>query len=138
MKKNMLISMLTLYAFCSPICFNTVHNNALNTPGTAEAATYLDDSSKNFGISADNMYLTSLSVLNSLDYEIIEMQSKSGYILFRTGAKDYIMTVTAITPVTSNIKILPANSVYSTGTTVQKTIFNELELNKLNLLKKQG
>ncbi len=52
------------------------------------------------------MYLTSLSVLNSLDYEIIEMQSKSGYILFRTGAKDYIMTVTAITPVTSNIKIL--------------------------------
>jgi len=138
MKKNMLISMLTLCAFCSPICFNTVHNNALSMSGTAEAATYLDDSSKNFGISADNMYLTSLSVLNSLDYEIIEMQSKSGYILFRTGAKDYIMTVTAITPVTSNIKILPANSVYSTGTTVQKTIFNELELNKLNLLKKQG
>ncbi len=138
MKKNMLIFMLTLCALCSPICFNTVHNNALSTPGTAEAATYLDDSSKNFGISADNMYLTSLSVLNSLDYEIIEMQSKSGYILFRTGAKDYIMTVTAITPVTSNIKILPANSVYSTGTTVQKTIFNELELNKLNLLKKQG
>jgi len=104
----------------------------------ANAASYLDDSSKNFGVSADNMYLTSLSVLNSLNYEIIEMQSKSGYILFRTGAKDYIMTVTALTPVTSNIKILPANSVYSTGTAVQKTIFNELELNKLNILKKQG
>lgn len=102
------------------------------------AATYLDDSSKNFGVSADNMYLTSLSVLNSLNYEIIEMQSKSGYILFRTGAKDYIMTVTALSPVTSNIKILPANSVYSTGTAVQKTIFEQLELNKLNILKKQG
>ncbi len=138
MKKNMLVSMLTLCALCSPICFNTAHNKALSMSGTAEAATYLDDSSKNFGISADNMYLTSLSVLNSLDYEIIEMQSKSGYILFRTGAKDYIITVTALTPVTSNIKILPANSVYSTGTTVQKTIFEKLEANKLNILKKQG
>lgn len=104
----------------------------------ANAATYLDDSSKNFGVSADNMYLTSLSILNDLNYEIIEMQSKSGYILFRTGAKDYIMTVTALSPVTSNIKILPANSVYSTGTAVQKTIFERLELNKLNILKKQG
>ncbi len=101
-------------------------------------ASYLDDSIKNFGVSADNMYLTSLSVLNSLNYEILEMQSKSGYILFRTGAKDYIMTITALTPVTSNIKILPANSIYSTGTSVQKTIFDELELNKLNILKKQG
>lgn len=104
----------------------------------ANAATYLDDSTKNFGVSADNMYLTSLSILNDLNYEIIEMQSKSGYILFRTGAKDYIMTVTALTPVTSNIKILPANSVYSTGTAVQKTIFEKLEANKLNILKKQG
>lgn len=110
--------------------------NMINTE--VSAATYLDDSSKNFGVSADNMYLTSLSVLNSLNYEIIEMQSKSGYILFRTGAKDYIMTVTALSPVTSNIKILPANSVYSTGTAVQKTIFEQLELNKLNILKKQG
>ena len=110
--------------------------NMINTE--VSAATYLDDSSKNFGVSADNMYLTSLSVLNSLNYEIIEIQSKSGYILFRTGAKDYIMTVTALSPVTSNIKILPANSVYSTGTAVQKTIFEQLELNKLNILKKQG
>ena len=33
-------------------------------------ASYLDESIKNFGVSADNMYLTSLSVLNSLNYEI--------------------------------------------------------------------
>ena len=66
------------------------------------------------------------------------MKSASGYILFRTGAKDYIMTITAASPVTSNIKILPANSIYSTGSTVQKTIFDALEANKLNILKKQG
>ena len=102
------------------------------------SASYLEESTKNFGVSADNMYLTSLSVLNSLNYEILETQSKSGYILFSTGAKDYIMTVTALSPVTSNIKILPANSLFTTGTAIQKTIFNELEVNKLNILKKQG
>ncbi len=111
---------------------------ALSFAAPSNAASYLDDSIKNFGVGADNMYLTSLSVLNSLNYEILEMQSASGYILFRTGAKDYIMTVTAISPVTSTIKILPANSVFSTGSTVQKTIFDALEANKLNILKKQG
>lgn len=102
------------------------------------SASYLDDSIKNFGVSADNMYLTSLSVLNSLNYEILEIQSKSGYVLFRAGAKDYILMVSSNTPVTSVIKILPANSIYSTGTEIQKTIFTELEANKLNILKKQG
>ena len=110
----------------------------LSFQGAAFAESYLDDSIKNFGVSADNMYLTSLSVLNELNYEILDMQYASGYILFRTGAKDYIMTVSAITPVTSAIKIMPANSIYSTGSTVQKTIFEALELNKLNILKKQG
>lgn len=101
-------------------------------------ASYLDDSIKNFGISADNMYLDTLSVLNSLNYEILEMQSKSGRILFRTGAKDYIITVTPLSNVTSTVKIMPFNSIFSTGTTVQKIIFDELETNKLNILKKQG
>jgi len=123
MKKNLIFTILFLI-----FAFNT----------SAFGASYLDDSIKNFGVSADNMYLTSLSVLNSLNYEILEMQSASGYILFRTGAKDYIMTVSAITPVTSTIKILPANSIFSTGSTVQKTIFDALEVNKLNILKKQG
>lgn len=102
------------------------------------SASYLDESIKNFGVSADNMYLTSLSVLNSLNYEILEIQSKSGYVLFRAGAKDYILMVSSNTPVTSIIKILPANSIYSTGVEIQKTIFAELEANKLNILKKQG
>lgn len=101
-------------------------------------ASYLEDSMKNYGVSADNMFLTSLSILNSLNYEVLEIQSKSGYILFRAGAKDYILMVTALTPVTSNVKILPANSVFSTGSAVQKTIFGELDTNKLNILKKQG
>jgi len=101
-------------------------------------ASYLDESMKNYGISADNMFLTSLSVLNALNYEILEMQSSSGYILFRTGAKDYILSVTPLSEVTSIVKILPANSVFSTGSTVQKTIFTELDTNKLNILKKQG
>lgn len=102
----------------------------------AANASYLDESIRNFGVSADNMYLTTLSILNSLNYEILEIQSKSGYILFRTGAKDYLVTVTALSPVTSSVKILPANSIFSNGTVVQKTIFDELELNKLNILKK--
>ncbi len=123
----MKIKLITVLAFFT-LCFAVPSN----------AASYLDDSIKTFGVSADNMYLTSLSILNSLNYEILEMQSASGYILFRTGAKDYIMTITAASPVTSNIKILPANSIYSTGSTVQKTIFDALEANKLNILKKQG
>ena len=62
--------------------------------------------SKNYQITADNLYLVALSSLNKLNFKIAEMQSESGYILFKTPNNDeYLIMISDNGDNTSNIKI---------------------------------
>ncbi len=98
----------------------------------------LANCNKNYPISADNLYMLTLSSLNSQgQFEVIEMQSKSGYILFRTtNKKEYIVTISKEGSTTSSIKILPANSDFSQGTSIQKMVFDTIDLNIKNIPQK--
>ena len=80
----------------------------------------LTNCNKNYPISADNLYMLTLSALNSQgQYEVVEMQSKSGYIMFQTSNKNqYIVTISKEGSASSNIKTLPANSDFSKGTII--------------------
>ena len=71
--------------------------------------------------------MASLNVLNSNNkFNISEIQTKNGYILFALGSKYYLLTVTRRYKNQSEVKILPQNSDYSQGSTVATTIFNAL------------
>lgn len=97
----------------------------------------LSSCNKNYSVSADNLYLLTLSALNSTgQYDIIEMQSKSGYIMFKTLNKNYIVTVSKEGTNSSSIKILPANSDFTSGTGIQKAIFDTIDLNIKNIPQK--
>lgn len=92
---------------------------------------------KNYPISADNLYLLTLSAINSTgQYEVIELQSKSGYIMFKILNKNYIATISKEGANTSSIKILPANSDFSSDTSIQKAIFDTIDLNINNIPQK--
>ena len=92
---------------------------------------------KTYPISADNLYLLTLSCLNGTgQFEVIEMQSKNGYIVFRVNKKDYIVSISKNGSSSSIIKILPVNSDYSTGTAIQKAVFDTIELNIKNIPQK--
>ena len=91
---------------------------------------------KTYPISAQDLYMLTLSLLNNTSqYNILEFQSKSGYILFRTASKDYLITISKIGANSSGIKILPANSNFSNGINVQNAIFYSIESNIKNTLK---
>ena len=114
---TILMSLITLGAFCDE--------------------SLLSSCRKNFSLPADKLYLLTLSTLNSTgQFEVLEMQTKNGYILFRSGNKNYIATVSKETTNTSSIKILPSNSDFSGGTYVQKTIFDTIDLNLKNIPEK--
>jgi len=81
---------------------------------------------KSYQRPADEMFLLSVAALNKNRYEILEMQSQSGYILFRAFAKDYLLTVSNKTGGTS-IKIVPSNSNFSSGVSVQAAVFSTLD-----------
>ncbi len=88
----------------------------------------LDECYKIYPVDADNLFMSSLNVLSSSNrFSISEIQSKNGYILFLTGSKYYLLTVTKRYKNQSEVKILPQNSDYSQGSSVASAIFEMLD-----------
>lgn len=91
-------------------------------------ASILDECYKIYPVDADNLFMSSLNVLSNSDkFEISEIQTKNGYILFSVGSKYYLLTVTKRYKNQSEIKILPQNSDYSQGSVIATTIFTLLD-----------
>ena len=110
---TVLMSLITLGAYCDESLLSSCY--------------------KTYPLAADKLYLLTFSALNSTgQYEVLEMQTKNGYILFKAANKSYIATISKETTSTSGIKILPSNSDFSGGTYVQKTIFDTIEANLKN------
>ncbi len=69
------------------------------------------DCIKLFSKDADSVFLASLAAINAHPkFEISEIQSKNGYILFSLGSKYYLLTVTKRYQNQTEVKILPQNS----------------------------
>lgn len=88
----------------------------------------LNECYKIYPYDADILYMSALSAINSdSKYNISELQSKNGYILFTHGAKYYLLTLTKRYKNQTEIKILPQNSDYSEGCQAAKEIFTILD-----------
>lgn len=89
--------------------------------------------SKNFSISADNLFMVTLSSIQKLNYKIVEMQSTSGYILFKTPSNDeYLIMVSNNGNNTANIKISKSKQ-DSPLADVRNLIFTEIQNNLYNV-----
>ena len=92
-------------------------------------ATILDDCYKIYSVDADNLFMSAISAINqSNKYQISEIQTKNGYILFTHGNKYYLLTLTKRYKNQTEIKILPQNSDYSQGAGVANNIFNLIDI----------
>ena len=89
--------------------------------------------SKNFSISADNLFMVTLSSIQKLNYKIVEMQSTSGYILFKTPTGDeYLIMVSNNGNNTANIKITKSKQ-DSPLADIRNLIFTEIQNNLYNV-----
>ena len=96
-------------------------------------ANIFEDSFKIYPVEADSLYMTALSAINTSNrFDIVEMQSKNGYILFLYGSKYYLLTVTKRYQNQTEIKILPQNSDFSQGSEVAQSVFRLVD-NQLKL-----
>ena len=98
----------------------------LMTPALAND-TLLGACVKEYPINHKELYLNALSAIGNNKFEILEMQSKSGLILFQAGRTEYVATVYVTKSGSSEIKILPINSNFTSGVEVQRAIFATLD-----------
>jgi hypothetical protein len=87
-----------------------------------------DNCIKTYNMPADTLYMSTFSALAQLGYPVQEIQSQSGYIAF----KDKIYGVLYLATITkdgtgSQIKIMPADSNFSRGFSVQESVFKTLD-----------
>ena len=103
-------------------------------------ASILDDSKKIYPKDADILFMSALSAISSCNkFEISEIQTRNGYILFTYNSKYYLLTLTKRYKNQTEIKVLPQNSDYSQGSTVAHTVFTlideQLKTKPLELVK---
>ena len=84
---------------------------------------------KVFDFPVEKLFYISIAALNANNFEIEELQSKMGYILFKGAGKTFLMSVVRVTPEKSMLKITPADNVYFFPYGVVYNIYKYIELN---------
>lgn len=84
---------------------------------------------RNFDFPVEKLFYLSILAINANHFEIEELQSKMGYILFRAAGKTFLMSVVKVDAEHSMLKITPADNVYFFPYGVVYNIYKYIELN---------
>ena len=95
---------------------------------------------KTFKLNTQKLFYLTLAGINANRFDIDEIKSKSGYVLFSVAQKQFLARVIKIDPQTSILKITPCNNIYYFPIGIVQNMFKYVELNantpieKLNIL----
>lgn len=84
---------------------------------------------KIFNFPVEKLFYMSILAVNANHFEIEELQSKMGYILFRAVNKNFLMSVVKVDADHSMLKITPADNIYFFPYGVVHNIYKYIELN---------
>ncbi len=97
----------------------------LTTPTNMEFA----DCTKSYNLPAENLYYLTVDSITANRFEIKELQSKMGYVLFKAANKEFLATVAYYGPNKSILKITPANGQYYFAPGIVLNVFKFIDLN---------
>lgn len=88
-----------------------------------------DNCTKTYYISAEKLFYLTLASISANRFEIKEMQSKTGYILFKAANKEFLASVVYFGLNKSMLKITPTNNNYYFAPGIVYNIFKYIDLN---------
>lgn len=89
----------------------------------------VENCNKIFKLSVQKLFYLTLAGINANRFTIDEIQSKSGYVLFSVGQRQFFASVIKINPQYSLLKITPCNSNYYFPIGIVQNMFRYIELN---------
>ena len=108
--------------------YSTGEQMSLSTLITAQNIPY-ENCWKVFNTDNNTLFFLTLSAINANRFEIEEIQSKSGYILFTAVNKPFLATVVNVNKNQGMLRITPANNSYFFQPGIILNIFKFIELN---------
>lgn len=100
-----------------------------NSQTTQATYTNYKDCIRLYKLPFEKLYFLALSSVNANKYEILEMQSRNGYIIFEANAKEFLLTVMKKDKNFSFLRITPCDNNYYFSPRIPENIFRYVDLN---------
>lgn len=84
---------------------------------------------KSFKLDSQKLFYLTLAGISANRFEIQEIQSKSGYIIFSVSQRQFLASVIVIDAKNSMLKITPCNNIYYFPVGIVQNMFKYIELN---------
>lgn len=101
-------------------------------PVKVEQKIELSQCVKTFPIAYDKLYYLTLAAANEYNYNLKEIQTRGGYIVFETGNRKYLASVIYVSSAKSMLKITPYSGDYNFSVEIPQNIFKYIELYQNN------
>lgn len=99
--------------------------SALITPQNVE----FEKCTKQYNLPPEKLYYLTAGAINANRFEIDELQSKTGYILFRAVGKEFLASVVKLSTQKSMLKITPTDGNYYFAPGIVSNTFKYIDLN---------
>ncbi len=127
MKKLPLIICLISFSLLSGLSMQTfAKEDELEASYAQTAAHYTNykDCIKLYKLPYEKLFYLALSSVNGSKYELLEMQSRNGYIIFKADNKEFLISVFKKDKNSTFIKITPCDNSYYFSPQIPQKIFN--------------
>lgn len=119
------ILFLVLFLSFNSVCAETYTPTSQSEVGHVS----VESCSKQFNTTSEKLFYLTLSALSKYNYQINEMQSKSGYILFTANNTSFLASVSKIDSNNSVLRIMPEKNNFYFPSIILSNIFNYITLN---------
>lgn len=99
------------------------------TKQVSSAYTNYRDCIRLYKLPFEKLYYLALSSVNENKYEIIEMQSRNGYILFKADGREFLLTVMKKDKNFTFLKLTPADNNYYFSSFIPQKVFRQVDVN---------
>lgn len=122
-----LIFILSLFLyFSSEFNFNNI---AFSDESFKSIYVNVEDCTKIYPVNTEKLFFLTLSALSASRFNILEIQTRSGYILFRSYNKDFLAVISPKDYKNSQIRITPADNSYAFDRNILIKLFQHLDQN---------
>ena len=110
---------------------NVIAQTTATTEPALPQATYTDyhNCIRLYKLPFGKLYFLALSAINANNYEILEQQSRNGYIIFQAENKEFLLSVMTKNKNYSFLRLTPADNNYFFNSKIPFKIFNYIDLN---------
>ena len=128
--KNKILTLIALIIF-NQLAANSASAPPKNLSTTPQTPIYTSFTQciKTYQLPTESLLYTCLSAINDNNYQIEEIQFKTGTIIFTAYSKEFILVTAKKDIKNSFVKILPADNNYNFSASTLNRIFTYIDLN---------